>query len=59
MSSSLVASGQGSCGGVSSSCSGFEGPSTSETLPPSAGSFFLGVYGARLSASLASPRPGA
>lgn len=45
MSSSLVASGQGSCGGVSSTCSGFWGPSTSETLPLSDGSFFLGVYG--------------
>lgn len=59
MSSSLVASGQGSCGGVSSSCSGFWGPSTSETLPLAAGSFFLGVSGAGLSASLASPSPGA
>lgn len=34
-------------------------PTTSETLPLSAGSFFLGVYGTGLSASLASCIPGA
>lgn len=57
MSSSLVASEQGDCGGASSSCPGFGGPSISETWPQFSGSFFLGVCGARLSASPASRTP--
>ena len=58
MSSSLVASGQGSCGVVSSSCPGFWEPSIPKISPWSAGSFFCGVCGAGLSTSLASHTPG-
>ena len=46
MSTSLVVSGQRGCAGASSSHPSFWGPSISETLPQSTGSFFLGLCGA-------------
>lgn len=48
MSSRLVASGQGRCGGASSSRPGFWEPSISETLLQSSASFFLDICGAKL-----------
>lgn len=48
MSTSLVVSGQGGWAGASNSHPSFWGPSISETLPQSTGSFFLGLCGARL-----------
>ena len=48
MSTSLVVSRQGGCARASNSHPSFWGPSISETLPQSTGSFFLGLCGARL-----------
>ena len=48
MSTSLVVPRQRGCAGASSSHPSFWGPSISETLPQSTGSFFLGLCGARL-----------